>query len=97
MLAASAITSSVLLTVPAHADDAQPKIDFTGLTTVEVGGGWSEGLVTVTNPTDKDVTGDHLYFDSGSVFSAEYADGADGAWKPLAVNLPGARPGRPVS
>ncbi|GAA2793671.1 hypothetical protein RMN57_20475 [Kitasatospora sp. CM 4170] len=103
LLAATLVASPLVLALPAQAagSDAEPGVQIDGFSTVEAGGGWSEGTVTVRNDADAAVTGQHLvlYFGSRMLgldqVAAEYADGAAGTWQPVKLvdqDL-GAKPG----
>ncbi|MGW4898251.1 hypothetical protein ACWEQL_39325 [Kitasatospora sp. NPDC004240] len=91
MLAAALVASPLALTLPAQAagSGAEPTIRLGGFTSVEAGGSWSEGTVTVRNDADAPVTEQHvlLYFGSQMLgldqVAAEYADGASGTWQPV--------------
>ncbi|MFJ3787925.1 hypothetical protein [Kitasatospora sp. NPDC090091] len=91
LLAATLVASPLVLALPAQAagSDTKPGIRFDGFASVEAGGGWSEGTVTVKNDADAAVTGQHvvLYFGSEMLgldqVAAEYADGAAGTWQPV--------------
>ncbi|MFE2728450.1 PKD domain-containing protein [Kitasatospora sp. NPDC059327] len=81
------------MSLPAHAADPEKdhSVQIDGFASVEVGGGWSEGTVTVKNDADAAYSGQHLVLYFGSQMLgvdqvvAEYGDGADGGWQP--VNL----------
>ncbi|MFF2081781.1 LPXTG cell wall anchor domain-containing protein [Kitasatospora sp. NPDC058162] len=91
ILAASLIASPLALALPAQAagPDKEHSLTVGGFTSVEAGGGWSEGTVTVKNDADAPYSGQHLvlYFGTEMLgtdqITAEYADGASGAWKPV--------------
>ncbi|MFF2352022.1 hypothetical protein ACFVVL_19865 [Kitasatospora sp. NPDC058115] len=91
LMAAALVASPIALTAPAAqaaGSDPARSIRMDGFASVEPGGGWSEGSVTVRNDTDQ-VSADHVlvYFGSEMIgvdeIVAEYADGASGAWQPL--------------
>ncbi|MER7703346.1 hypothetical protein ABTX81_10640 [Kitasatospora sp. NPDC097605] len=91
-MAAALVASPIALTAPAaHAAGTDPahSVRLDGFGSVEPGGGWSEGTVTVKNDTDQPSTGEHVlvYFGSQMLgldqIVAEYADGASGTWQPV--------------
>ncbi|MFJ4188241.1 hypothetical protein [Kitasatospora sp. NPDC089509] len=80
-----------MLSLPAQAAglDKDHSVTVDGFASVEAGGGWSEGTVTVKNDADAAYSGQHLVLYIGSEIlgvdqvAAEYADGVSGAWKPV--------------
>ncbi|MFE5580453.1 hypothetical protein [Kitasatospora sp. NPDC056531] len=90
-MAASLIASPIALSLPAQAagPDKEHSVQVDGFTSVEAGGGWSEGTVTVKNDADAPYGGQHLVLYLGSEMLgtdqvvAEYADGASGSWQPV--------------
>ncbi|MFE7528708.1 hypothetical protein ACFU7Y_23760 [Kitasatospora sp. NPDC057542] len=91
ILAASLVASPLALALPAQAagQDTDHSVRIEGFASVEAGGGWSEGAVTVKNDADAPYTGQHLVIYFGSKVlgkdqvAAEYADGASGSWQPV--------------
>ncbi|MFH8386746.1 hypothetical protein ACH4E7_38505 [Kitasatospora sp. NPDC018058] len=87
ILTASLIASPLALSLPAQAagQDKDHSIAVDGFASVEAGGGWSEGTVTVKNDADAPYSGQHLVLYFGSEMlgvdqvAAEYADGTSGA------------------
>ncbi|MFF2951005.1 hypothetical protein ACFVVU_06585 [Kitasatospora sp. NPDC057965] len=92
LMAAALVASPIALTAPAAqaaGNDPAHTIRMDGFDSVEPGGGWSEGSVTVKNDTDQLSADEHVlvYFGSQMIgldeIVAEYADGASGAWQPV--------------
>ncbi|MER5349676.1 hypothetical protein ABT093_05010 [Kitasatospora sp. NPDC002551] len=92
LMAAALVASPIALTAPAAqaaGGDRAFSLRMDGLASVEPGGGWSEGSVTVRNDTDKLSVDEHLLIVIGSQWLGpdqvvvEYADGASGAWQPV--------------
>ncbi|MCG6494725.1 hypothetical protein [Kitasatospora sp. A2-31] len=91
LLAATLVASPLVLALPAQAagSDTGTGLRIDGFASVEAGGGWSEGTVTVRNDTDAAVTDQHLVLYVGSRMlgvdqvAAEYADGAASTWQPV--------------
>ncbi|MFG2841874.1 hypothetical protein ACGF12_01725 [Kitasatospora sp. NPDC048296] len=83
--------SPLALSLPAQAagPDKDHSVAVDGFASVEAGGGWSEGTVTVKNNADAPYSGQHLVLYLGSEMlgtdqvAAEYADGASGSWQPV--------------
>lgn len=90
-MAAALVASPLALVVPAQAaPGASPhSVRIDGFASVEPGGGWSEGTLTVKNDADQAATAEHLVVYIGSQqlgvdqVVAEYADGESGAWQPV--------------
>ncbi|MFF4815550.1 hypothetical protein ACFY2K_13295 [Kitasatospora sp. NPDC001309] len=91
VLAVSLIASPLALALPAQAatPDKDHSVTVGGFASVEAGGDWSEGTVTVKNDADAPYGGQHLvlYFGTQMLgvdqIVAEYADGTSGAWQPV--------------
>ncbi|MET8630031.1 hypothetical protein ABZW30_40990 [Kitasatospora sp. NPDC004669] len=91
ILTASLIASPLALSLPAQAagQDKEHSVAIDGFASVEAGGGWSEGTVTVKNDADAPYSGQHLVLYFGyemlgvDQVAAEYADGTSGAWQPV--------------
>ncbi|MET8542847.1 hypothetical protein ABZW03_19655 [Kitasatospora sp. NPDC004799] len=83
--------SPLALALPAQAagQDNAHSVRIEGFPSVEAGGGWSEGTVTVKNDADAPYAGQHLVIYFGTQMlgkdqvAAEYADGASGSWQPV--------------
>ncbi|MFI9099621.1 LAETG motif-containing sortase-dependent surface protein [Streptomyces fildesensis] len=94
-MTAVAVATSVLAiaaTAPAHAEDTKKSVELVAPKSLEVGGAWGTGAVTVHNTGDTEDTKNHLYIVIGAeVFTgidqvqAEYADGAGDSWHPLTL------------
>ncbi|MEV7025366.1 hypothetical protein [Kitasatospora sp. NPDC093558] len=89
-MAASLIATPFALSLPAQAagPDKDHSVQVDGFTSVEAGGGWTEGTVTVKNDADAVYNTQHLVLYFGQQYlgldqvAVEYADGASGAWQP---------------
>ncbi len=85
-MAAALVSSPLALAVPAQATDQEHGLKFAGFTSIQSGGPWSEGSVTVTNDADTEYDTQHLvlYFGEFELgldqVAVEYADGDADSW-----------------
>ncbi|GAA1248816.1 hypothetical protein GCM10009665_44640 [Kitasatospora nipponensis] len=93
LVASAVLISSAALAAPAaQAGTSGESTSFTGFSSLQAGGPWAEGTVTVANTSAVEDTTNHLVLTLGAdqlaldQVAMQYADGPADSWKPLALS-----------